>query len=369
MPRQNRLVGRYRSWLYPLLESFDPERAHHLALQALRVSGSLPDSLALLRPEDDARLAVELFGLRFTNPLGVAAGFDKNAEAVPGLFKLGFGAVEVGTVTPLAQPGNAPPRLWRFPEEGALINALGFPSQGSASMRQHLVTQGHDGVIGINLGKNRSTPAEQAAADYAAVLETLWDVADYVTINVSSPNTPGLRDLQRRDALGAIIRAVDEQNRSSAHLHRGTPRPLLVKIAPDLDDAALDDVLAGITDGDANGIIVANTSIDHSLLGRDVTHLPGGLSGRPIRALATTMLRKVYRLVGASLPIVGVGGIESAGDVIERMRAGASLVQLYTAFIYGGPALPGAILRGLSDYAEREGVKSITEIVGVDAAG
>ena len=236
-------------------------------------------------------------------------------------------------------------------------------------MRQHLVKQGREGVIGVNLGKNRSTPTEQAADDYAAVLETLWDLADYVTINVSSPNTPGLRDLQQRDALGTIIRAVDEQNQKSARLHNGPPRPVLVKIAPDLDDAALENVLAGISDGGADGIIVANTSTDHSLLGRDMDHLPGGLSGRPIRALATEMLRKVYRQVGESLPIVGAGGIESADDVIERMKAGASLVQVYTAFVYGGPALPGAIVRGLSDFVEREGLKSITEIIGAGARG
>lgn len=368
MTRGQTLVNRYRQWLYPVLAKIEPERAHRIALHTLKVTGSAPMTLDWLAPPVDERLSVERFGVRFANPLGVAAGLDKDAEAVAGLLRLGFGAVEVGTITPRPQPGNPPPRLWRFPDDGALINALGFPSMGAAAVRQRLVGRQFPGVIGINLGKNRSTPVEEAPEDYVSVLETLWDVADYFTLNVSSPNTPGLRDLQRRDALLAILRPLMEQNKRSARLLGGRERPVLVKIAPDLTDDALDEVLAGTIEGAASGLIVANTSTDHGLLRGHAGHLPGGLSGRPIRQLALAVVRKVHQRTGGSLPIVGAGGIENAAGVIERMRAGASLVQLYTAFVYGGPALPGVIVRDLLDYVDREGLRSIEDIVGADAA-
>jgi dihydroorotate dehydrogenase len=357
----------YRSLAYPVLARIEPERAHHLGLRLLQVSGCIPGGPRLLGrfagPGDD-RLRVQRFGISFPNPLGVAAGLDKNAEAVTGLLALGFGSVEIGTVTHRPQPGNAPPRLWRLADEGALINALGFPSDGAAGVRRRLVARRHAGVIGINLGKNRDTPLEAAAEDYVAVLEALWDVANYLAINVSSPNTPGLRDLQQRESLAAILRAVQDANQRCARLHNGQPRPVLVKIAPDLDDHGLDAVLAGAVDGGASGVIVANTTTDRSSLCRSAPDVPGGLSGQPLRKRANAVVREVHRRCGDSLPIIGVGGIGSAADVIERMRAGASLVQLYTAFIYGGPALPGRICRDLLAFIEREGLRSIEEIIG-----
>lgn len=357
----------YRSLVYPMLGRIEPERAHHLGLRLLQLSGSLPGGLGLLGrfagPDDD-RLRVHQFGITFPNPVGVAAGLDKNAEAAVGLFALGFGSVEIGTVTRRPQPGNTPPRLWRLADEGALINALGFPSDGAASVRRRMVAQRYAGVVGINLGKNRDTALEDAAEDYVAVLEALWDMASYVAINVSSPNTPGLRDLQQREALTAILESVQDANRRSARLHNGKPRPVLVKIAPDLDDQGLDDVLAGAVEGGAAGVIVANTTTDRSGLCRPAPDLRGGLSGRPLRERVTTLVREVHRRCGDSLPIIGAGGISSAADVIERMRDGASLVQLYTAFIYGGPALPGRICRELLGYVEREGLRSIEEIIG-----
>ncbi len=368
MAARRSFVDRYRLWFYPLLAVIEPERAHRLALHTLRLTGPPSAALKWLAPPVDDRLGIDLFGLRFANPLGVAAGFDKDGAAVAGLLELGFSAVEVGTITPRPQAGNPPPRLWRFPDEGAVINALGFPSKGAALVRQRLAGKHFPGIVGINLGKNRHTSAEEAAADYVSVIETLWDVADYFTINVSSPNTPGLRDLQRRDALTAILRPVIDQNHRSARLLGGRERPVLVKIAPDLTDDALDEVLAGTIDGEASGVIVSNTSTDHSLLARDIGHFPGGLSGRPIRRLALGLVRKVYQRTHGELPIVGVGGIESAADVIERMKAGASLVQLYTAFIYGGPALPGVIVHDLIKYADRVGIRSIDEIIGTEAA-
>ena len=369
MTDQKNVNARYRGWIYPFLARLEPERSHHLALRMLRVAGSLPAAINPLGHFSgplDERLRVEQFGLSFAKPIGVAAGFDKNANAAGPLLELGFGAVEVGTVTPRPQAGNPPPRLWRFPEEGALINALGFPSDGAAEVREQLVGRVFPGVVGVNLGKNADTPVVNASEDYASVLATLWDVADYFVVNVSSPNTPGLRDLQRRDALSGILLAIMEQNARSARLHNQTKRPILIKIAPDLDDEGLDSVLAGTLEGGASGIIVANTSTDRTLLTQQVPNLPGGLSGGPLKERATKLVRTVYARTGGQLPIIGVGGIGSATDVIERMRAGASLVQLYTAFIYGGPALPGQIVRDLQRFVEREGLRSISEIVGAE---
>lgn len=337
-----------------------------MALKSLGLTGSTSIGFRWLAPPVDERLTVDCFGLHFANPLGVAAGLDKNAEAVTGLLKLGFGAIEIGTVTPQPQPGNPRPRVWRFTEERALINALGFPSQGAAALRRRLVGRGFPGVIGVNAGKNRNTSAEEAAVDYVAVIDALWDVADYFTINVSSPNTPGLRDLQRRETLLGIMRQVMEQNRRSARLHDKRERPVLVKIAPDLTDEALEEVLGGIVGGEASGVIISNTTTDHSLLNHKTDKLPGGLSGPPLKALALDMVRKVHQRLGGSLPIIGVGGIESADDVIERMRAGASLVQIYTSFVFGGPALPGVIVSDLLEFVEREGLRSINEIVGTE---
>jgi dihydroorotate dehydrogenase len=360
----------YREWMYPLLARLEPERSHHLALRALRVGGAVPRMLDPLRrfaaPGDD-RLRVERFGLSFANPLGVAAGFDKDAQVAGPLLRLGFGAVEVGTVTPKHQSGNPPPRLWRFREQGALINALGFPSEGAAAVRERLSGRHFPGVVGVNLGKNWETPVVHASEDYVSVLATLWDTAGYFTVNVSSPNTPGLRDLQRRDALAGILLALTEQNVRSARLSGGDKRPILVKISPDLDDEGLDSVLAGTLEGGASGIIVANTSTDHGLLNRPLPNLPGGVSGTPLKPRATNLVRAVYHRTNGELPIIGAGGISSAADVIERMRAGASLVQIYTAFIYGGPALPGRIMRELRAFVEREGIRTIDEIVGADA--
>lgn len=360
----------YRSAAYPVMRQMDPERTHLWALQSLHCLERLPGGANLLQQlagPTDERLRVHRFGLSFANPVGVAAGLDKDGQAVAGLLALGFSAVEVGTVTPRPQPGNPPPRLWRLPEEEAVINALGFPSTGAAAVRARLAGRRFPGIIGVNLGKNLDTPPERAAEDYVKVLCALWDVAQYLVVNVSSPNTPGLRDLQQRAALVEILRAVHEANERAAKLHSGRPRPVLVKIAPDLDDAALEDALAGALEGQAAGMVISNTTIDRSALRGPVPDVPGGLSGRPLRARATAMVREVRRRVGDRLPIVGVGGIATAADVIERMQAGASVVQLYTAFTYAGPSLPGQIVRDLLAYVEREGLRSIEEIIGTDA--
>ncbi len=365
------MTGWYERAIYPALAQLDPERAHRQALRGLSALERFPSGRRLLRqlcdPPADDRLAVDRLGRRFPNPLGLAAGFDKDAEAVGALLALGFGFVEVGTVTPRPQPGNPRPRLWRLPEERALVNALGFPSAGMAAMRARLAGRQFPGAIGVNLGKNRETPLERAAEDYLAVLAALWDVADYLVVNVSSPNTPGLRELQARSVLVELLRALGEENRRLARLRRLRPRPLLVKLAPDLDIAGLEQAIAAALEGGADGLVVANTSTDRRLLRRPAPDFLGGISGRPLRARATALTREAYRRAGGRLVIVGVGGIGSAEDAIERLRAGASLVQLYTALIYEGPGLPARILRGLLAYLEQEGLRSVEQLVGVDA--
>jgi dihydroorotate dehydrogenase len=356
----------YERLILPLLIRRDAERSHRIAIHVLRLATVTPGGLSLLRtyaPAPDPRLNVKCFGLDFPNPLGVAAGLDKDAEAIAALFALGFGAVETGTVTPVPQPGNTRPRVWRVPEHRAVINAMGFPSGGMHLVKRRVAGRRFPGVLGINLGKNRHTPIEDAVSDYLAVLDLLWPESGYLTINVSSPNTPGLRELQGRDALATLVRAVQERNRDKAEIYGLDEKPVLVKIAPDLDDAALDDVLAGAVDGGASGLIISNTTVDRSAIGAEYADLPGGLSGAPLRDRANSLVSEAIRRLGKDrIPIIGVGGISTANEVIERMQAGASLVQIYTGFVYVGPGMPGSILRDLSAFCDREGVRSITEL-------
>jgi dihydroorotate dehydrogenase len=359
----------YERQIFPLLTRLDAERAHRFALHGLHIAERLPGGIAALArdvPAPDHRLQVETLGLTFANPLGVAAGLDKDAEAIDALFALGFGAVEIGTVTPRPQPGNPRPRVWRIPGDDAVINAMGFPSSGVATVRRRMFGRHFPGVIGINLGKNKDTPLEQAARDYTRVIDDLWPMGNYVVINVSSPNTPGLRELQGRSALGELVGEVQRLNRWKADVFSQSPHPVLVKIAPDLDDWALDEVLQGAIDGGTAGFIISNTTIDRSVLSEPHAELPGGVSGRPLRTKANDLLREASNRLGptSQLPLIGVGGISTANDVLERMSAGASLVQIYTGFVYGGPGLPARILRDLSVYCDRFGLRSISEIVG-----
>ncbi len=358
------------------LGRLDPERAHQLALQSLSKASKAPGALRAMRRlahgaeyVPDERLRLRLWGLPFANPLGVAAGMDKNAVAVNALLALGFGHVEVGTVTLRPQPGNDTPRLWRVPEDEAVINALGFPSDGAATVRNRLHAARPDGIIGVNIGKNREIPAADAPQAYADLVLALADVASYITVNVSSPNTPGLRSLQMSSELEALLAAVADANQSVATARKQRPRPVLVKIAPDLSDDELEAVGASAVSAGADGIIATNTTTSREGTPERYRDLPGGLSGPPLRARANAVVARLYHAVGGQLPIIGVGGVSNAADVIERMRAGASLVQLYTAFIYAGPALPGMILRDLSDFLDREGLDSITELTGVGRQG
>jgi dihydroorotate dehydrogenase len=354
-----------------LIARVDAERAHHLALDALALAAQTPGGLAALSrfaPPPDDRLRLRVWDLPFANPLGVAAGLDKDAGAVEALIALGFGHVEVGTVTLRQQPGNPKPRLWRAVEQGAVVNAMGFPSNGSAVVRQRLVPLRPQGVIGINIGKNRDTPLDAAAEDYAGLVSALFEVANYITVNVSSPNTPGLRSLQMADELERIMAAVSEANQRAAEFSGRNPKPLLVKIAPDLSETEIESVAGAVLSSGASGIIATNTTTSRDALPDRYRDLPGGMSGAPLRERANHVTKVLYRTLGTRIPIVGVGGISSGADAIERIRAGATLVQAYTGFTFAGPAFAGTILREMIEIADREGWKSITEIVGLDAS-
>jgi dihydroorotate dehydrogenase len=329
--------------MYNLVRSvlfrFDPEDVHGLVLGLIRWAGLLPPTYALVQAlygYDDPRLEVEVFGVRFKNRVGLAAGYDKNGVGVRGLSALGFGHIEVGTVTRGFQAGNPRPRVHRVVEADALINSMGFPNDGVNTLR---IRRG-DARVGINIGKSKDTPVEQAAADYCALLRQVHSQADYVALNVSSPNTLNLRRLQARDIIEGLLKAVAEVRNSLQ------PRiPLLVKIAPDLNEAEVDDVLSAIERAGIDGIIATNTTVSREGIPARYAGLPGGLSGAPLRMRSTEMVRYIARQTGGRLPIVGVGGIASPEDALEKLDAGASLVQVYTGLVYAGPGLVKAINR------------------------
>ena len=336
--------------LRPLLFRLDAERAHGWTLRLLALAGSLrPARWALRRlyAFQNPAPPVEAFGVRFANPLGLAAGCDKNGVALPGLACLGFGHLELGTVTPAAQPGNPRPRLFRLPEDQALINRLGFPNAGAAALQARLRRGRPPGVVlGINIGKGADTPLERAAEDYAALLETFYDLTDYLAVNVSSPNTAGLRRLQARQHLEGLLAALREA-RASRVQRSGRRLPILVKLAPDLTEAELEEAVGAILEAEMDGIIATNTTLDRDSLRSSNRSETGGLSGRPLRERSTQFIRRIHALTRGKLPIVGVGGVFEARDVREKLEAGATLVQLYTGLVYRGPGIVREILRGL----------------------
>jgi len=349
------------SALGPLLRRLEPERAHALTLRALRW-GMAPAQA----PVADPVLPQRLWGIDFSNPIGLAAGFDKDAEAVDGLFQQGFGFVEVGTVTPRPQPGNVRPRVFRLPEDEAVINRLGFNSAGVAVVRERLAAlrgRGAAGPVGVNVGKNRDRV--DAPTEYAWAAGALAPYADHVTINVSSPNTPGLRDLQGAEKLGQLIARVREA--VAAAVPEGPP-PLLLKLAPDLEMAAMADIAGVVFAEGVDGLILGNTTTSRptALRGGYRTER-GGLSGRPLFELSTRQLKTIYALTEGRVPLVGVGGVASGADAYTKIRAGASLVQLYTALIFHGPALVPAIAHDLGERLRTDGFESISAAVGVDA--
>jgi dihydroorotate dehydrogenase len=317
--------------LRPALFALDPERAHKLALQALRTFGWR----ALRTP---VGAPVELMGLRFPNRVGLAAGFDKNAVAVDGLGALGFGFIEVGTVTPRAQPGQRRPRLFRLPAEGALINRLGFPNDGAAKVAARLRHRRYRGILGVNIGKNAATPISRAIDDYVSCMRMVQPVADYVAVNVSSPNTVGLRELQQREHLEPLLTAL-LQERAVHSQSREHYLPLLVKIAPDLSTAQVQDVASLLMDLAVDGVIATNTTV--------ASLQTGGISGRPLHPLALSTVTRLRAALGPAFPIIGVGGIDSPKAAVAMRAAGADLVQIYTGLIYKGPMLISQCVRGL----------------------
>ncbi len=348
----------------PLLRALDPETAHDLTLRALRL-GLGPRA----RAPDDPVLATRLWGRSFSNPVGLAAGFDKAAAAIGPMLDLGFGFVEVGTVTPRPQAGNPRPRVFRLPEDRAVINRMGFPGAGMAAAAKNLNAwreleraRGRGDPVGVNLGKNKDSA--DAGADYAEVAGALAGLADYLAINVSSPNTPGLRALQGRDQLEALIERVRAARDQACPRD---PPPLLVKIAPDLNPDQLAEIAVVALATGIDGLIVGNTTLARpdSLRGKHRAEA-GGLSGQPLFAPSTEVLAQVYRLTGGKLPLIGVGGVGDAGQAYAKIRAGAALVQLYTALAYYGPALIGQIKTGLAAHLRRDGFVSIGKAVGAD---
>jgi dihydroorotate dehydrogenase len=347
--------------LRPLLFRLDAEVAHHVAMWGLSWGELAPGIAEFMRHRanpDRSSLKVRVGGLDFPNPVGLAAGLDKNAEAVTGLFALGFGSVEVGTVTPRAQPGNPKPRIFRLKEHEALINRLGFNNGGMAAMAGRLrELEWRPAPVGVNIGKNKDTPLESATDDYVACARTLSPLADYVVVNLSSPNTPGLRQLQEPEVLASLLRAVRKEV---------VGRPLFLKIAPDLGDEAIDAAVDVARDCAIDGIICTNTTITRPIE-HELAKETGGLSGKPLFARSTEVVKRAFKRSGGALPVIGVGGIFSGEDAWKKICAGASLVQIYSGFIYRGPELVTEILSTLEEKLSELKLDSISKAVGRDA--
>jgi dihydroorotate dehydrogenase len=355
------VIGLFDHFARPLLRMLDPEDAHNVALKALKLA-------PLPRPApDDARLAVRAFGLNFKNPVGIAAGFDKNGKVPDALLRLGFGFVEVGTVTPRPQPGNPRPRLFRLEADEGVINRLGFNSPGADVVLRRLAARANaGGIVGVNVGANKDSA--DRTTDYVQLIEKFAPVATYFTVNVSSPNTPGLRDLQGAAALDdLLVRVIDARERVRP---RAGPTPVLLKVAPDLTLGDLDDVVGIARARRVDGMIVGNTTVTRPSGLRDVVKAKeaGGLSGRPLFPLATRMLAETYVRVEDAFPLVGVGGIDSGEAAVAKIRAGASLVQLYSGLVFRGLSLIAEIKAALVDALEAGEYEGLADIVGADAA-
>lgn len=352
------------SLIRPLLFTLDAERSHDLTLGLLRTAYRVPGVATLVRRRYADRtpaLPVETMGLRFPNPLGLAAGLDKEACCLAPLLDFGFGFLEVGTVTPQSQPGNPKPRMFRLTHHAAIINRMGFNSSGLDALLENLARQSHPGLIGINLGKNKLTPDTQAIDDYLIGLRAVYSHADYVTLNISSPNTPGLRALQEQTSLDTLLGALKNEQGRLARLH-GRHVPIALKIAPDLDDNEIDAIAHLLANHSMDGVIATNTTIARPGLEHESLALePGGLSGPPLRAASTRVIRRLHSILQGRIPIIGVGGISNADDAWEKLVAGADLIQLYTALIYRGPDVVNQIVDGLRQKVHALGVTTLRE--------
>jgi dihydroorotate dehydrogenase len=355
------VIRAFDAFSLPLLRWFDPEDAHRMAIQGLRL-------LPPIRPRpDDPKLAVRAFGLNFPNPIGMAAGFDKSAEAPDALLRLGFGFVEIGTVTPKPQIGNKRPRLFRLERDEAVVNRMGFNNDGADAVLRRLAGRAHlGGIVGVNVGANKDSV--DRVDDYVKLIEAFAPVASYFTVNVSSPNTPGLRNLQQAAALDDLLaKVIDARERVQRN---AGDSPVLLKIAPDLSLTELDDVVHIARSRRVDGMIVANTTLARPSTLRETTRAgeQGGLSGRPLFRLSTRMVAETYVRAEGAFPLIGVGGIDTGGAALTKIRAGASLIQLYSSLIYKGLGLVDAIKNDLASTLLRTGRDSLSEIVGADAA-
>ncbi len=350
------MIGRLAGIASRGLFTFDPETAHGLSIKALK-SGLFPPC----RVPDDPRLAQTVAGIRFPNPIGLAAGYDKNAEVPDAILRLGFGFTEIGTVTPKPQAGNDKPRIFRLVEDRGVINRLGFNNEGHDAAYARLSRrQNASGILGVNIGANKD--AVDRVADYVAGIRKFYSLATYFTVNISSPNTPGLRDLQARESLKTLLDAVLAARAEEAERH-GRSVPVFLKIAPDLTEEGLDDIAAEAASHPLDGLIVSNTTLARDGLRNQLySKESGGLSGAPLFQRSTAVLARMRKRVGADLPIIGVGGVSSAEDVLEKIRAGADLVQLYSCMVYEGPGLASAIVKGLSRLMDQEKVASIRQL-------
>lgn len=354
-------MGVYKSLLKPFFFLFDPEKIHHFVVGSLRFLGQIPGMKSILRRlfvKEDVRLERNIFSIRFPNPIGLAAGFDKDAKLIPELACLGFGFIEVGTVTPKPQPGNPKPRMFRLKTDAGIINRMGFNNEGVEAMVRRLKNRPANVIVGGNIGKNKSTPNEQAIQDYDFCFRALFPYVDYFVVNVSSPNTPDLRSLQEKEPLMALLSHLQKLNAQLSTGSAGTNpdknlqrKPLLLKIAPDLTNAQLDEIIEVTLETKLDGIIATNTTISRNGLKTDASVIQkigaGGLSGKPLTARSTEVIRYLAEKSEGRYKIIGVGGIHSPEDALEKLNAGASLIQLYTGFIYEGPGLTKKISEAL----------------------
>lgn len=345
----------YKSILKPLFFLKKPEDAHHFTFDLIKFGFNLPIVGSVVKSFydfEDPKLEREVFGLKFKNPVGLAAGFDKDAKLIDEMAMLGFGFIEIGTLTPKPQEGNPLPRLFRLPQDESLINRMGFNNGGVLETVERLKKRKSSVIVGGNIGKNKATPNEKAVDDYLYCLEVLHQYVDYFVVNVSSPNTPNLRDLQEKEPLKQLLQAVKSANDLKPH-----PKPILLKIAPDLTDGQLDDIVEIVLETGIAGVIATNTTIDRSQLSTSKEEVEamgtGGVSGKVLAKRSTEVIRYLHQKSNGAFPIVGVGGIFSAEDVIEKLEAGASLIQVYSGMIYEGPGLIKKIKKGLLAYFSR----------------
>ncbi|MHA6483681.1 quinone-dependent dihydroorotate dehydrogenase [Paenibacillus sp. strain BS8-2] len=361
----------YSSLLKPILFKMDPEKAHHLVIDGMAAGGKVPGFTSLLNGmygvTPPKELKSDILGISFPHPIGLAAGLDKNGVAADGFSSIGFGFAEVGTVTPKGQIGNPQPRLFRLPPDEALINRMGFNNYGADAMAASLARRKiHRIPIAVNIGKNKDTPNELAHEDYQACIRKLYDYGDFFVVNISSPNTQGLRDLQHGDELKKLLEAVMQEMNTQAKTRGAAVKKVFVKIAPDMSEDQLTHTVSTIMDSEISGIIATNTTLSRDGLAHQNAGEAGGLSGRPLTQRSTEVIAAVYRQTGGKLPIIGSGGIFTAQDAYDKIRAGASLVEIYTAFIYKGPALLRELTSGLVECLRKDGYRNIAEAVGAD---